>query len=91
MPNNFPGLELREGVFDNVPHVIIGKQNSQPQAPPMRPPNYPQRVSYPQQNYPKPPEDLVDKLKKWALIFFTILILGAAGYMVVQTILGRFF
>lgn len=90
--NRQSGLEIREGIFDNVPHVIIGKQNSQPiqKAPPIKPPNNP--GNYKQPNYyPKPQEDLIDKMKRWALIFFTILILCVAGYGVLKVILGRFF
>jgi len=100
--NNFPGLQLKEGIFDNVPHIMInddgklGTNRQQPipqlpQAPLRRPPTpqpY-QQPYYPRQ--PKQPEDLVDKLKKYALIFFVCLILGTAGFMVLKVIFGRFF
>ena len=96
--NRNTGLQIKEGIFDNVPHVMIGddgklgvnRQQPIPQPPPMRPPY--QQPTYPlQPRQPKQPEDLIDKLKKYALIFFTILILGAVGVMVVQIVLGRFF
>lgn len=84
------GLELREGIFDNVPHVIIGKEKPQVPQSPMKPPLLPQQSVYPQPS-PKPPEDFIDKLKRYVLIFFTVLILGTAGYLVFRILLGRIF
>jgi len=73
---------MRENIFQSVPHVIIGnKKPPQPQGP------YPQQ-SYPYQ--PKRPDDLVDKLRKYALIVFVILILGTAAIFVLKEIIGRF-
>lgn len=81
------GLELREGIFDNVPHIIIGKDK-----PPVKPPLPPQQAAtYPQPRQPQPPKDLIDKLKSYALIFFTCLILGATGFLVAKILIGRFF
>lgn len=93
--NRFPGLELKENLFENVPHVIIGNKKP-PQVqqlnPPMRPPQPPQRVpQQPQPIQPKQPESLVDKLKKYTLIVFTILVLGTAVVFVLKEIIGRFF
>ena len=87
MPNNFPGLEIKEGMFDRVPHVIIGKDK-----PPAKPP-YKQPAYYPysQPPQPKQEEDLIDKLKKYTLIILVILILGTAVIYVLKEILGRFF
>ena len=85
------GLELREGIFDNVPHIIIGKDKPQAQQPPAKPPLPPQQSTYPQPIRPEPPKDLIDKLRNYALIFFTCLILGSVGYIVLKIILGRFF
>jgi len=99
MPNNYPGLQIKEGMFNSVPHIMLDdgklRTNKQPQAQkptPYMPPNpqpYQQPAYYPRQ--PKQPEDLVDRLKKYALIFFVCLVLGTAGLMVVKLILGRFF
>lgn len=98
--NNVPGLQIKEGMFDNVPHIVLddGKLRTnkqiQPQAPqaPQAPP--PRRPVYQQPTYqsqPKQPEDLVDKLKRYALVFFTCLILATAGFYVLKIILGRIF
>ena len=41
---------------------------------------------------PLPPEDpLIAKVKKWALIVFTILILGTAAFLIISQLIGRFF
>jgi len=85
MPNNFPGLEIKEGMFDRVPHVIIGKDK-----PPAKPPTN-QYPFYKQPNQPKQEEDLIDKLEKYTLIILVILILGTAVIYVLKEILGRFF
>ena len=63
------GLEIREGIFDNVPHIIIGKDK------PVQPLNYPRQLAPHQQPIYPPEKDLIDKLKNYALIFFTCLIL----------------
>ena len=100
--NNFPGLQLKEGIFDNVPHIMINDQGKlssnrqqpipqQPQAPPRRPPT-PQPYLQPHQpRQPKQPDDLVDKLKKYTLIILVILVLGTAVIYVLKEIFGRLF
>ena len=91
--NRHSGLEIRENIFENVPHVIIGKNKPQQPYPSPMPPQPPQqpRAYQPPPYQPRRPDDLVDKLKKYALIVFTILILGTASIFILREIFGRFF
>lgn len=80
----------------NIPHIMIGKQgistqnNSNLQQ--NQPKPLPQQIMYTRtyQNAKKPysEEDIVEKIRKWALIITICIVVGYAGWRILNIFIG---